>query len=94
MNCKFCEKKIKILSISVLVLFLSISLPFAALRRCSSGGDVRQEETHQADIQRTSDLRSGENIRADKIPGRARESTAGLLSGHDGVPGQGKDYVT
>lgn len=90
-KCKFCCKK---KNIYIYILFLSIFLHFAALRRCSSGGDVRQEETHQANIQRTSDLRSGENIRADKISGRAGESTAGLLSGHDWVPGQGEDNVT
>lgn len=63
------------------------------LRWGYSGGDVSQEEAYQTNVQWTSDIRSRENVWADKVLGRAWESETGLFSGHDGVTSQGKEMA-
>ncbi|KAG7231458.1 hypothetical protein INR49_011670 [Caranx melampygus] len=42
-----------------------------------------------AHLLRAADLRPGENLRADQVPGGTGAGSAGLLPGHDGEPGQG-----
>lgn len=54
------------------------------------GGQGRQEEAHEANVQRPADLRAGEDVRADQVPGGARARQAGLRPGHDRVPSQGR----
>lgn len=49
-----------------------------------------QEKTHTAHVQRPTDLRVGEDLRADQIPGRARTREASIRAGNDGVASQGK----
>lgn len=43
----------------------------------------RQEEAHATHLQRAADLRAGEDLRADKVPGRPGASQAGLRARHD-----------
>lgn len=52
-------------------------------------GQGRQEEAHAAHVQRTADLRAGEDLRADQVPGRARARQAGVRARHDRVASQG-----
>lgn len=54
------------------------------------GGQGRQEEAHEAHVQRPADLRAGEDVRADQVPGGARTRQAGLRPGHDRVTSQGR----
>ena len=56
----------------------------------------RQEEAHQAHILWSADLCLGEDVRADQVPGRARESQARIRSGDDRISSEGntKDHVT
>ncbi|KAL6456788.1 hypothetical protein MHYP_G00353320, partial [Metynnis hypsauchen] len=54
----------------------------------TSSRDGGQKETHQAHVQWTPDLRPGENLRADQILSRTRESQTGIFTGHDRVTGQ------
>lgn len=49
----------------------------------------RQEEAHEADVQRAANLRPRENVRADEIPSGAGTRQIGLRPRHVGVAGQG-----
>ncbi|XP_053244781.1 homeobox protein Nkx-6.2 isoform X1 [Podarcis raffonei] len=52
-------------------------------------GQGRQEETLAADFLRAANLRFGENLRANQVLGRTRESPPRLLAGNDGESSQG-----
>lgn len=51
-------------------------------------GQGRQEETHPAHVQRTADLRAGEDLRADQVLGRTRTSEISLRLRDERVPSQ------
>ena len=45
----------------------------------------REEETHEADVFRATDLRAGEDLRADQVLGGTRTSQACLRARDDGI---------
>lgn len=54
----------------------------------AAAGQGRQEETHPAHVQRTADLRAGEDLRADQVLGRTRTSEISLRLRDERVPSQ------
>lgn len=53
-------------------------------------GQGRQEEAHEAHLQWPADLRAGEDLRADQVPGRAGAGQARVRTRHDRVTSQGQ----
>ncbi len=53
-------------------------------------GQRREEEALQTDLFRPADLRPGEDLRADQVPGRAGESAPRVFAGDEREPGQGE----
>ena len=52
-------------------------------------GQGRTEEAHPTDVLRSTDLRSGEDIRADEVPRRPREGATSVRARHVRKSGQG-----
>ena len=59
-------------------------------RRLRRRPRARQEEAHEADLQRPADIRPREDVRADQVPSGSREGQARLRPRHVRVPSQGK----
>lgn len=64
-------------------------------RRCCSeqfeSGQGRQEEAHEAHVQRATDLRARENIRTDQVPGGSGTGETRVRAGHDRITGEGEN---
>jgi len=63
---------------------------FACCSEQLESGQGRQEEAHEAHVQRATDLRAREDFRADQVPGGPGTGEARVRAGHDRVPSQGE----
>jgi len=54
----------------------------------------RQEEAHEAHVQRATDLRAREDFRADQVPGGSGTGETGVRTRHDRISSEGKTIVT